>query len=262
MKPALTRTMLVLALLAGSRLSATAAGPNADQILHQMSAKLAGARTFTFEAQRETDPALLEGRDVPEKARVSIAVRRPNQFAARGVSSGGARQFIADGRTLTIFNEKKNHYAQVPMRTTLDGLADKLDQEYGFVPPLLEFTVSNLYRDFHEQARSVRYLGTGKMPAGFLGLGSVECHRLALKGPQADAELWVATGDLLPRKLVATFHRAGHPQLRIDFLAWNLNAPVTAAQFQFTPPAGAQKIEMWTTHQMEAAARKSAAKKH
>ncbi|MEP6669343.1 MAG: DUF2092 domain-containing protein [Chthoniobacter sp.] len=153
---------------------------------------------------------------------------------------------------------KKNVYATVPMHTSLNGLVAKLDEQYGFTPPLAEFAVSNPYRGIREQARHVTYLGHEKVSAGFLGLGSVECHRLALKGPEADAELWIAVGDSLPRKLVATFHRQGNPQVRIEFTEWNLAAPVTATDFTLHPPAGAQKVEMWTTARMQAAA----AKKH
>ena len=70
------------------------------------------------------------------------------------------------------------------------------------------------------------------------------------------AELWIGQDDLLPRKLVATFHRDGQPQLRLDFSAWNLAAPIAPATFTFTPQKGAQPIEMWTTAQMEKEAAK------
>jgi hypothetical protein len=258
-KPILPRvltTPFILAALA----SAAVAAPNGDQILHQMSDKLASAKSFTFEAQRETDPALLEDRDVPEKSRVSAVVRRPNQFAARSRSGEGTRRIIADGRMLMVFDEKNHTYAQTPMRTTLDGLVAKLDEAYGFTPPLLDFTVSNLYQDFHQQAHSVKYVATEKLPTGLLA--SVECYHLALKGPEADADLWVGASDSLPRKLVATFHRTGHPQVHVDFLRWNLPASVTDADFTFTAPPGAQKVEMWTSSRMEKQAGKTQPKKN
>jgi hypothetical protein len=258
-----TKTLfLTLVVIAAPVLSAQAESPNADRLLRQMSAKLAGAKAFTFEATREIDPALLEGRNVPEKAHVTLAVQRPNKLGGHATSSAGARRFVFDGRTLTLADEKMNHYAVVPMRTSIDGLVAALDEKYGFTPPLAEFAVSDPYADFHQQARSVTYLGRTKTSGGFLGFGSVECHRLALKGPAADAELWIAVGDSLPRKLVATFHRDGNPQVRVAFSHWNLAAPIAASDFVFTPPKGADKIEMWTTARMAAAANKPAAKKN
>lgn len=247
-----SQPILTIALLAASLLPAAAAEPNADQLLRAMSAKLAAAKSFTFEATRELDPALLADHAVPGKAKIAVSVQRPNKLAARATSREGARRFIFNGRTLTVADEKNGFHATVPMRTTIDGLVDALDAVYGFTPPLAEFALSNPYADIRRHAHTVTYLGLAKT-GGFLGMGGIECHRLGLKGKLADAELLIGVGDQLPRKLVATFHQAGHPQLRIGFSAWNLAAPVTAVDFTYTPPQGAQKIEMWTTAKMKAA---------
>ncbi len=258
MKTPLSLPLNVLALLAASVLPATAAEPDGDQILRQTSAKLAASKSLSFTADREIDALLLGGRNVPGKARVQVSVLRPNKIAARSESKDGVRHVFADGRFLTVWDEKTNHYARVPMRTTIDGLVDRLDEKYGFVPPLAEFAVSDPYAHFRREAHSVSYLGRAKFGAGFLGLGGVECHRLALGGNTADAELWVGVGDQLPRKLVATFKNSpGKPQVRINFIGWNVTSPVSANQFTFTPPTGAEKVEMWTTRQMDSAARKS-----
>ncbi len=250
--------LLTIGLLAASTLLAAAADPDADQILHQMSDKLAAAQSFSFEATRTLDPALveeLEDLKLPVKAHVTVSVQRPNKIAAHGVSDAGSRLVVADGHTLSILDEKANTYAVVPMHTTIDGLVKQLDEKYGFTPPLAEFAVSNPYKDFHEEAGSVTYLGRAKIGGGFLGLGGVECHHLALKGKEADAELWIAVGDQLPRKLVATFHREGNPQLHVEFHKWNLAAPVSATDFTFAAPKGAEKIEMLTTAQMQGLAK-------
>lgn len=245
MKPTPSKSLLTLGLLAAALLPVAAAEPNGDQLLKQMSAKLAAAKSFHFEATREIDPALLGGHEIPEKARVSVNVQRPNKIDATAVSKSSKRRFVADGRTATLVDEKNHFYATVPMRTTLDGLVDRLDEQYGFVPPLAEFVVSDLYKGLKRQAHTVTYLGRGKTKAGFLGLGGVECHRIGLKGKLADAELWVGVGDQLPQKLVATFHREGQPQVSVAFSSWNIT--VAAGDFTFTPAKGAQKIEMVTT---------------
>ncbi|PYL89206.1 MAG: hypothetical protein DMF16_06915, partial [Verrucomicrobia bacterium] len=74
--------MLILGLLAASLLPVAAAAPDADQILRQMSAKLAAAQSFTFKATRTVDPALLPGKKEPENARVAVTVQRPDKIAA------------------------------------------------------------------------------------------------------------------------------------------------------------------------------------
>ena len=249
-KPAIAALSLVLtAAVTSTIFAAEPVAASADQSLKAMSAKLASAKQFSFHVDREIDPALLEGRNVAEKARIDIRVSRPSKIAAHSVSRDGARRIIGDGKTLTVFDEKKNHYAQVAMSGTIDGLVDQLEEKYGFVPPVADFVISDPYARIRQQASAITSLGREK-------ISGVECDRFLLKGKEADAELWIAVTDQLPRKLVATFHRAGKPQLRMAFSNWNLAASIAASDFSFSPPAGAQKIEMWTKAQMQALAAK------
>ena len=238
-------------LLASSLLPLRAAEPTGDQILRQMSAKLSSARTFSFKATREIDTALLPALALSGKVRISALVQRPSPFAAMAGNKSDSRQFIADGHTLTVFDTRKNFYATVPMRKTIDGLVAELDAKYGFTPALAEFALSNPYQEFRRQAQSINFLGRAKTNRGFLGLGGVECDRISLKGKVADAELWIGVNDHLPYKLVATFHHPGHPQVNVQFLKWNLAPKVSPSDFTFTPPKGAIKIEMWTTAKMQ-----------
>ena len=249
-KPAIAALSLVLAAaVTSTTFAAEPVAADADQALKAMSSKLASAKQFSFQVDREIDPALLEGRNVLEKAKIDIRVSRPNRIAARAVSRDGARRIIGDGGTVTVFDEKKNYYAQVPMHGTIDGLVDQLEEKYGFVPPVADFVVSNPYAEIRRQATVITSMGRQKA-------SGVECDRFLLKGKEADAELWIAVTDQLPRKFVATFHRAGKPQLRMAFSNWNLAASIAASDFSFSPPAGAQKIEMWTKAQMQALAAK------
>jgi len=237
-----------------------AASPNADQILRQMSAKLAGAQQFTFKAHRQADAALV-GSDLPQDARLEVALARPNKIMTKAVGGKGGKNLYADGQNLTLQDPKQNLYATVPMRTSIDGLVDRIDRKYGFTPPIAEFVLSDPYKKgFKEAGMSVSYLGRGTRSAGFLGR-KTECHHLALKGKAADAELWVGVADQLPRMLVATFKdRPGHPKLTIEFSDWNMSASVNAGAFTFVPPKGAMKIPMRTTAEIEAAAKKGARK--
>jgi len=236
-------------------LSPVSAGePDGDAILRAMCDKLSAAQSLRFEAVREIDAALLEGRDAASKATVSVVMQRPARIAATSVSRCGTRRFVADGANLSVLDAKENLYAVIPMAVGIDGLVQRLDTHYGFTPPLAEFAVSDVYAQFRREARTVSYAGKGRL-GGFLGLGGTLCHRLSLSGPQADAELWVGVADNLPKRLVATFRTEGQPQVRIRFRSWEIDPAVAPETFTFNPPAGSARIEMWTTRQMEAAAR-------
>src|SRR5450432_895329 len=241
MKPTPAKSLLILGLLAASLLPVAAAEPDADQILHQMSAKLAAAHTFSFKATRAIDPALLGGGNVPENAHLVVTVQRPDKFAADSTSKDGVRHFYADGRNLSLVDVTKNLYATVPMHTSIDGLVEEVDRKYGFTPPLAELALSDDYQDIRQKAKSVSYLGQGNS-------GNVACHRLALLGKLVDAELWVGVSDQLPRRLIATVkNRPGRPKLTVEFSDWKLAASVTGREFAFVPPQGALKIPMITT---------------
>ena len=136
-----------------------AAKPDADKILREASSTLAAARQFSFKAHRYMDAALLVGRDLAEDAQIEITVQRPDKVLADAKSQEGERRMYADGKNFSLVDARMNLYATVPMPTSLDGLVDKMDEKYGFTPPLAEFVLSNPYKEFHRQARTVSYLG-------------------------------------------------------------------------------------------------------
>jgi len=224
--------------------AATAEKPYGDQILRQMCAQLAAAKQFSFKAHREMDAALLPGSEVAQVADVEVTVERPNKAVAEARSKKGLRRMYFDGQTFSLLDAKMNLYASIPMATSIDGVVDQMDTRFGFVPPLGEFAVSDPYKEFQRDATAVSYVGRSTLPGGFLNLESVQCEHLALTGPEADSEVWIGVNDHLLKKLVATFHRTGNPQVRITFSSWNLNASVNPSDFTFTPPQGAQKIKM------------------
>jgi len=247
MKLTHSKSLLALGLLAASLLPAAAA-PAADQLLRQMSAKLAAARSFTFEANRVIDPVLVKGLNLPENAHLVLTVLRPNKIAAESTSKGEVRHFYADGQNLSLVDVTKNLYATVPMHTSIDGLVAELDQKYGFTPALAELALSDIYQDIRGKAQSVAYLGEGT------DSGGSACHRLALPGKIMDAELWVGVSDQLPKRLITTLkNRPGKPQIKLDFSNWNLAAKTTDNNFAFVPSKGAVKVPMIATAEMEAA---------
>jgi hypothetical protein len=232
----------------------TAATNDPDQLLRQMSEKLAQARKFSFKVDRKLDAALVEGRNIPESAQIEISVSRPNEFLAKSVSQDTERQFVFDGQNLSVYDATMKLYATVPETGTIDEVVAKIDEKYGFTPPLAEFILGNPYGALSSQIRSKAYQGKETV-------GGVECHHLSLGGEVADSELWIGVADLLPRKLVATFKdREGGPQLQADFSDWNLAATLDDKFFTFVAPQDAESVEMVTEAQMKETAAKVAAR--
>jgi hypothetical protein len=219
-----------------------------------MSEKLAKAKSLSFKVDRKLDAALVEGSNIAENAQIVISVSRPGKFQAKSDSKDNVRQIFFDGHNLSIYDETMKLYATVPVYGTIDEAVAKIDEKYGFTPPLAEFILSDPYAVLSKQIKSKAY--TGKE-----NIAGVDCHHLSFVGDVADSELWIGTADLLPRKLVATFrNREGSPKLQADFSSWNLAATLDDGIFAFAAPKDAEKIQMVTEAEMkETAEKKSAA---
>src|SRR5260370_3645638 len=69
---------LLLCLACGCGTGKTTAATNdPDQLLRQMSGKLAQATKLSFKVDRKLDAALVEGRNIPDNAHVEISVSQP-----------------------------------------------------------------------------------------------------------------------------------------------------------------------------------------
>ena len=166
-----------------------------------MSDKLAQAKKFSFKVERKLDAALVEGRNVPENAQIEISVSRPGKFLAKSDSQDNVRQFVFDGQNLSVYDETMKLYATVPVPGTIDEVVAKIDEKYGFTPPLAEFILSDPYRALSPRIKSQAYKGKETVDG-------VECHHLSLGGEVADSELWIGVADLLPRKLVGDVQKS------------------------------------------------------
>jgi hypothetical protein len=199
---------------------------------------LAGARQLTFKATRRLDAALVIGGSVAESAQIEVSVSRPQMIRARSISDAGARVLYSDGQNVSLLDETMKVYATAPLAGTIDEIVDALDDRYGFTPPLAEFILNDPQKKFGSQIQGSQYKGVES-------LSGVECERVTLTGEIADADVWIAITDHLPRRFVATFKdREGGPQLKVDFSDWNLAAKLEDSTFVFNPPKDAEKIVM------------------
>ncbi len=257
---ALLSPLVTIVFLLGFAVGCNTAKPAAvtndpNQLLRQMSDKLAQSNNLSFKVDRKLDAALVEGHNIPEDAQIEIYVSRPGKYLAKSKSQDSARQLIFDGQNLSVYDETMKLYSTVPTPGTIDESVAKINDTYGFTPPLAEFILSDPYAALSPKIKSSAYQGKETVDG-------VECHHLSVVGEVADSELWIGVADLLPRKLVATFKdRDGSPQLQADFSDWNLAATTPDTFFTFVPPPDAANIEMVTEAQMTENAAKPAPQK-
>ena len=254
---ALARPSLSPGLAADAPPKAPAAAANADTVLRQMSQRMCTANKFKFKGRREIESGLAGGDGLHANTKIEVTVQRPDRMMARATIPGDTRCLYFDGKQLTITDVQKKVYSTVPMTVPLEELPSELAAIYGFVPVAADFLVSDLYEDLVWRSKSVEYLGKGTIKSGFLGLNSVHCHRLALRGEVADSELWIAEKDLLPRRWIATVKAAsGTEVIKLELSSWNVEAKTQDQDFVFSPGKDVIQIPMMTEADM-AEARKA-----
>jgi len=222
-------------LLPGSRLME----PRVEQLVRQMSDRLAGVTALALEAEEVYDE--VPG-DAPRQQLACVrrvAMRRPDRLA--GDASGDARNgsFWFDGQTFSALDREQNVWASGQVPPTIDGALDWVFDQTGTVVPLADF----LYADGYDRLM-------GKVQRGvYLGIheaAGVPCHHLSFEQATIDWQLWIDAGaDPLPRKLVITYKTEDEvPQYSVTIRKWNLAAQVPDALFRFTPPEGARRIDV------------------
>jgi len=254
--PLLALTTALLVSGCASRYSSSppdaGASPDADALLKAMSTRLASSNNYRFTATRTMPKERAEKMNQPAKADLDVVLARPSKLAVKITGKGAPGEMIFDGRTFTVVDGLNKFYSKAPLKGTLDKVPGHLAQVYGFQPPLAEFIVSDPYSDIKHRVESVSYLGKGTVNDG----GQiVPCHRIGLQGRLADAELWLAVADSLPRRLkVIAKNSAGSDLIMdVDFLTWDMNAQVSDSAFRYQAPTGAEEIPMISLSEAAAA---------
>lgn len=228
---------------------ATSANP--ETVLRQMSDQLAAAKQFSFKARREIDSELAGGDGLHGRTKLQVLVQRPDKVMARAKVSGDVRRLYFDGKQLSLADEQKKMYATVGLEASLDKLPSELARLYGFMPPMADLLVSDVYQDLKWRAQSIEYRGIGTINTGFLGLKHVRCHRIGLTGKHADSEVWIAVDDSLPRRWNSKVKQTqGEVEIRLEFSDWDLKAKTSDADFVFTASQDALPISMMTVAEM------------
>jgi hypothetical protein len=213
--------------------------PRADELVRQMTDRLARATAFALEAEEVYD-------EVPEHSPRQqltnlrrVALRRPNRLV--GDASGDAmnRSFWYDGKIFAAVDQEQHVWAAGQVPPTVDETLDWVFEQTGTVVPLADF----LYTDSYERLMGAVQRG---MYLGIHDAAGVPCHHLSFEQATIDWQIWIDTGpDPLPRKLVITYKTEDEvPQYSVTISKWNLTATLPDALFAFTPPEGATRVEV------------------
>ena len=210
--------------------------PKAVEALRSMGAYLRSLKEFTVQGEGSRDEIVKSGQKIQVNGTVSYVVRAPDRLRAEINTDRKQRQFIYDGKTLTVYAPRMHYYATVNAPPTIGAMLDSAQERYG-----LEFPIADLF--LWGTAKD----GTSKLTyASLVGpstVNGVETDQYAFRQPGVDWQLWVQKGSApLPIKLVITSRdNAAQPQY-VATLKWDTHAKVSDETFAFVPPKDASKI--------------------
>lgn len=212
--------------------------PAAKALVESVAAKLQSAKTLRLTAKHTLDPALGVGSKL-EKGPLQITVKRPNQFHVLQTAGVETRELAYDGKTLCVIHPELKQHALEPLKAgTIEQFADRMDERFGFRPPVAELLSEDMASQLLLNVTSARILGTGRV-------GWTRCQRLHFEQPGMTGEVWISEKDKLPLRYQLTFTGVtGSPTWDIRLSKWELNPAVDDRLFSKRPAADSAKLQM------------------
>jgi hypothetical protein len=224
-----------MAALVAAPVGAAGIDPDADAVLREACAALAGLAAFTVTADASTDMILRDGRKLQLVATTTAVVDRAKGFRMRRQGPFGGVEAVHDGAALTVWSEAIGGYAVTPAP---GGLDDGLDALLAVFGEGAAGGADLLYAD------PCGNLMNGVESGDYIGVttvGGERAHHLFYRADDHDWQLWVrAEAPALPVRYVITSKwLAGAPQFTVQFRDWRFEA---TDDFTFTAPQGSREI--------------------
>ncbi len=211
---------------------------DADALVRRMSDYLGGLKEFSFSAEHTIEAVLPSGEKRQFLAASHVSVERPNKLRVERRGELADLAFYYDGDTVTLYGKRMNVYAQTEAPDTLDEMIDFARAKLDLEAPAADLLYGKTYDILMEDAVSGEVVGTTM-------IRNVAVKHVAVRGNVVDYQLWIQDGDkpLPMRYVITTKDLKGQPQYTVELHDWKTAEAFPAKHFEFTPPAGAQKIE-------------------
>ncbi len=212
--------------------------PAARELAKAVTAKLGSAQTIRLTAKHKLDLALGVNAG-HETAPMEITVKRPNQFYSIQRAGADTQELAFNGTSLCLMHPQLKHHAiQLLKAGSIEEFADRVDDRFGFRPPIAELLAHDAATQLFLNVTSARVMGIERV-------GWTSCERLHFEQEGMTGDLWVGVKDRLPRRYLLTFTDIkGSPQWDIRLSKWVLNEPVDESLFSKRPPSDSTQIQM------------------
>lgn len=213
----------------------------AIEVLKQMAAYKSSIDKVTITGVTYTDARLGAGLMVSNSEEVHVSIDRPGSMHISSFDGEATKGLYFHDGLLTVYNSEKNLYAQAGIPENIDAAMEFALEELDVEAPLMDLIYKDAAARLLNSDETILYL-TNKSR-----VGGADCHHIAIRGVEADVQLWVEEGDRpVTRKIMITSKWEGGSPRFIANLHWDTSPKFKPGQFEFKAPEGAFKIEFVT----------------
>jgi hypothetical protein len=171
----------------------------------------------------------------------TVTVRRPDRLLIAGTGDDGPRKLLYDGSDVVFARGDGKTYATLPVPNTIQQMMYVVMGRFGLDFPLADFLTDAPGKAF------LTGVTTGR-EVGMVTIDGVPCrHLVFFQPPGIELELWLEKDRAVPRRLIVVDSALpGSPNFVAEMSDWNFNVHPADAEFSFTPPEGAAKVEFGT----------------
>ncbi|HEY4042739.1 MAG TPA: DUF2092 domain-containing protein [Rhodopila sp.] len=168
----------------------------------------------------------------------TVTTRRPDRLLIVGTGDDGPRKVIYDGSTVVLALDGGEAYASLPVPNTIQQMMYVVMGRFGLDFPLADFLTDAPDKAFLTGVTAGREVGT-------VTIDGVPCRHLVFSQPPGiELELWIEKDRAVPRRLIVIDDALpGRPNFVAEMSDWNFGVHPADADFAFTPPEGARRIE-------------------
>jgi len=223
---------------APGEISSAPSDTNPISALRSMGSYLRGLKAFQLDVNGTKDEPLADGENLQFAGTVHYVVRTPDAMRVEVRTDRKYRDFVYDGKTLTIFAPRTGYYATVAAPPTIRELLDTAAARFDLEFPVADVFLWGTERADLDSIKASAYVG----PAN---IGGRDCDQFTYRQTGVDWQLWIERGSRpLPCKLViTTTSLPSRPEYSAE-LTWDLSPTLRTSTFAFTPPKDAHPIKL------------------
>jgi hypothetical protein len=233
--------LLLVGLLWTSVTSAEESGVRQDaraiEVLKSASAYTASLDRVVLKSVSLTDARLGGGLMVSNSTEVKVSVERPGSAHISSFDGINTKELFFRGGKFTVYNSENSYYAQTEIPNNLDAAMEFILEDLDVEAPLMDLIFHDTTKRLIGSQETIIYLADKARIAG------VDCHHLAVRGPESDVQLWVEEGDRpMLRKIIITSKWEGGSPRFVANLKWDTSPDFKDDVFDFKAPEGSINI--------------------